>query len=193
MKADYSEVSDEDGIGTIRVAWQRSSDGSAWTNYRQPSEDGLIALGQEEVGYAYRAIVSYVDAYGTPESLVTPQSSMILNTNDPTLGKPVIAGDLRKGSRLLAVTDQLSDRDGIASIRAKWEVSTDGLEWDAAADAGDQGLLLTQGDVGKVVRVNTTVIDRFGNESRVFSEVSAPIENVNSAPAGLVRIIATDS
>ena len=73
IKIDVSGISDEDGVGQFTYQWERSSDAARWTPYQTNSVNpALLRLNQAEVGFAYRAIVSYQDGFGTTETLVTP-------------------------------------------------------------------------------------------------------------------------
>ena len=85
-----------------------------------------MRLNQPEVGFAYRVVVSYVDAWGTKETLVTPATNMVQNIDDPVEGEVMVVGQSKKGQRLQIDTSNLSDDDGIANVRSTWKCQTTG-------------------------------------------------------------------
>ena len=128
LVVDTSSISDEDGIGGFEISWQRSSSQSDWEAF--PSGNGeVLRLQQEHVNYSFRAVVSYVDSHGTREVLYTSPSESIDNLDDPVQGDVTINGMPREGSSLKAISNSLSDEDGIASINISWEKSKDGRNW----------------------------------------------------------------
>ncbi len=115
IKIDVSGISDEDGVGQFSYQWERSADAARWVIYQTNSTNpALLRLNQPEVGYAYRAIVSYTDAFETVETLVTPATNMVQNIDDPVEGGVMVVGQPKKGQRLQIDTTGLSDDDGIA-------------------------------------------------------------------------------
>jgi hypothetical protein len=194
LKIDVSEITDEDGLGTFSYQWERSLDGARWMPYESNSVNpSLLRLDQAEVGYVYRAIVSYVDGFGTQEMLVTPATNMVKNVDDPTVGEVLIVGQPRKGERLEIDTSNVSDDDGIANIRTTWEMSSNGRAWAAIPDVYGSSMTLTQSHVGKLIRVRSVVVDNFGSETTLFSQPTSIVQNVNSKPKGVIRILATGS
>lgn len=193
LQIDASALTDEDGLGLLTYNWERSADGINWAPYQTNNSDpSLLRLNQAQVGYAYRGRVNYVDGYGTNEALVSSSSGVVQNIDDPAVGSVIINGPLFKGSKLSVDTSNISDEDGIASITATWQISNDGLSWQAASDVKNRELSLNKTHVGKVVRARAVIVDNFGNQAEIYSSVSTPVENVNSKPAGVVRIMTAE-
>lgn len=192
LKIDVSGISDEDGVGQFQYQWERSTDGARWTAYETNSANpALLRLNQAEVGYAYRALVSYTDGFSTQEILVTPATNMVKNVDDPVEGEVLVIGQPRKGERLEIDTSALSDDDGIANVRATWEMSDNGRSWSAIPDVYGSSMNLAQTHVGKLIRVRSVVVDTFGSETTLFSQPTSIVQNVNSKPKGVIRILAT--
>jgi len=192
IKIDVSGISDEDGVGQFTYQWERSSDAARWTPYQTNSSNpALLRLNQPEVGFAYRAIVSYVDAFGTTETLVTPATNMVQNVDDPVEGEVMIVGQSKKGQRLQIDTSNLSDDDGIANVRSTWEMSDNGRSWVSIPDVYGNSMTLAQAHVGSLIRVRAVVVDSFGSETTLYSQPTSLIQNVNSKPKGVIRILAT--
>jgi len=193
LQIDSSSVNDEDGLGTINYQWERSIDGLEWTPYPGNAGDpSLLRLSQAEVGYAYRGVISYVDGFGTKESMITTSSNIVRNLDDPTVGGLEMSGSYQKGSVLKVDTSKISDEDGIASINVSWQISNDGRNWRAASDVKNRALKLSSSEVGMVVRASAIVVDNYGSQAIIYGPVSTPIANVNAKPRGMVRIMAAE-
>ena len=192
IKIDVSGISDEDGVGQFTYQWERSSDAARWTPYQTNSVNpALLRLNQAEVGFAYRAIVSYLDGFGTTETLVTPATNMVQNVDDPVEGEVMVVGQSKKGQRLQIDTANLSDDDGIANVRSTWEMSDNGRSWVSIPDVYGNSMTLAQAHVGSLIRVRAVVVDNFGSETTLYSQPTSLVQNVNSKPKGVIRILAT--
>ena len=187
LVVDTSSIADEDGIGGFDISWQRSTTKSSWEAYPQ-AQDEVLRLGQNQVGYSYRAVVSYIDSQGTREVLYTNPSETIDNLDDPVQGEVVIVGKPREGVTLRALSDSLSDEDGIASISISWETSKDGRNWTSVNSLSGPILALNQSLVGSQVRSRVAVVDNFGIETILYSQATRTVENVNNRPSGRIII-----
>ena len=188
LAIDSSRISDEDGLGTLSYIWQRSSERTNWENFPDQFKD-TIRLTQSDVGFSYRAVVSYIDGFGTRETLVTDASEVVANVDNPLEGKVVVRGQSIEGAELTANTSTLSDFDGISSMNLAWETSTDGRTWRELGYAqGNRNLNLVQELVGVRVRARVNVVDNFGVETVAYSDASDVVRNVNDKPAGNILI-----
>ena len=188
LAIDSSRISDEDGLGALSYIWQRSSERTNWENFPDQFKD-TIRLTQSDVGFSYRAVVSYIDGFGTRETLVTDASEVVANVDNPLEGKVVVRGQSIEGSELTANTSTLSDFDGISSMNLAWETSTDGRTWRELDYAqGTRNLNLVQELVGVRVRARVNVVDNFGVETVAYSDASDVVRNVNDKPAGNILI-----
>ena len=185
---DVSRISDEDGLGAFSLIWQRSSKRTNWENF--PDQFGqAIQLSQSDVGFSYRAVVSYIDGFGTRETLVTEASETVANVDNPLIGEVTIRGNEQEGAELVANTSSLTDYDGIASINLNWELSSDGRTWSPIDGSENiRSLQLGQPLVGNLIRAKATVVDNFGAEYVVMSKPTNAIKNVNDKPAGNIFI-----
>jgi hypothetical protein len=187
LVVDASLISDEDGIGSYEIIWQQSKTANNWQLY--PSTDGgVLQLTQKDVGYAFRAVVSYIDSRGTREVLVTSPSEVVINVDDPVDGEAIIVGEPLEGTTLSADTSSIADLDGIASTNLTWESSSDGRNWEAVPVNTPKALPLIQRLVGKQIRIRVSVVDTFGVESILFSKSSLAVRNVNNKPAGKIIV-----
>jgi hypothetical protein len=187
LVVDTSSIADEDGIGGFDITWQRSSSKSSWEAY-PTAQNEVLRLTQSQVGYSYRAVVSYVDSHGTREVLYTSPSETIDNLDDPVQGEVTITGEPKEGITLRALSNSLSDEDGIASISISWEKSKDGRNWIGLNSLSGPVLQLNQSLVGSQVRARVAVVDNFGIETNLYSQATRTIENVNNKPSGRIVI-----
>ena len=187
LVVDTSSIADEDGIGGFDITWQRSSSKSSWEAY-PTAQNEVLRLTQSQVGYSYRAVVSYVDSHGTREVLYTSPSETIDNLDDPLQGEVTITGEPKEGVTLRALSDSLSDEDGIASISISWEKSKDGRNWIGLNSLSGPVLQLNQSLVGSQVRARVAVVDNFGIETNLYSQATRTVENVNNKPSGRIVI-----
>ena len=188
LYVDTSRITDEDGIGEMALIWQRSSQRTNWENVSDQFND-VLQLAQTDVGFSYRAVVSYIDGFGTRETLVTDPSETVANIDNPLQGEVVVRGRIVEGAELTLNTSTLSDFDGIASMASVWEHSTDGRTWETVAGSESQrSLELSQSLVGDRIRARVNVVDNFGVETVVYSQATETVRNVNNKPAGRVMI-----
>ena len=188
LVVDTSGIADEDGIGGFDITWQRSSSKSSWEAYPTGDKNEVLRLTQSQVGYSYRAVVSYVDSHGTREVLYTSPSETIDNLDDPVQGEVIIVGEPKEGITLRALSNSLSDEDGIASISISWETSKDGRNWMGLNSLSGPVLNLNQSLVGSQVRARVAVVDNFGIETNLYSQATRTVENVNNKPSGRIVI-----
>ena len=188
LVVDTSLVADEDGIGNFDIIWQRSSTKTDWQAFPEAIGD-VLRLSQSHVGYSYRAVMSYVDAHGTREILITNPSETVANVDDPVEGEVTIIGEASEGATLQSQSLGLSDEDGIASLSITWEASKDGRSWRAIeSTAQSRTLQLGQALVGKQIRARASVVDSFGVESIIYSQATNTVKNVNNIPQGKIFV-----
>ena len=187
LVVDTSSIADEDGIGGFDITWQRSSSKSSWEAY-PTDQNEVLRLTQSQVGYSYRAVVSYIDSHDTREVLYTSPSETIDNLDDPVQGEVTIIGEPKEGITLRALSNSLSDEDGIASISISWETSKDGRNWIVLSSLSGPILSLNQSLVGSQIRARVAVVDNFGIETNLFSQATRTVENVNNKPSGRIVI-----
>jgi ligand-binding sensor protein len=52
-------------------------------------------------------------------------------------------------------------------------------------------MTLAQAHVGSLIRIRAVVVDNFGSETTLYSQPTSLVQNVNSKPKGVIRILAT--
>ena len=187
LVVDTSNIADEDGIGGFDITWQRSSSKSSWEAY-PAAQSEVLRLTQNQVGFSFRAVVSYIDSHGTREVLYTSPSETIDNLDDPVQGEVTIDGEPKEGATLTALSNSLTDEDGIASISISWEKSKDGRNWIVLNSLSGPALSLNQTLVGSQIRARVAVVDNFGIETNLYSQATRTVENINNKPSGRIII-----
>ena len=188
LSVDLSRITDEDGLGAINIDWERSTTKANWQRLPDKS-NSAVSLNQTDVGYSYRAVINYIDGFGTSETLYTEPTELVANVDNPLTGEIVIRGQAIENNELVASLSSLADYDGIASTAFRWEASTDGRTWDSInLPANSPTILLGQALVGMKIRISANIIDNFGVETKVISAVTEPVRNVNDKPVGTLLI-----
>jgi len=187
LVVDTSTIADEDGIGSYDVIWQRSSTKTEWQAYPEATTE-VLRLGQEHVGFSYRAIITYIDSHNTREVLISNPSETVTNVDDPVEGEVILTGEPLEGAKMVVKTNGVSDEDGIASLSVSWEFSKDGRNWRAVDTSSTSVLTLTQSLVGMQVRAKASVVDTFGVETLIYSQPTNTVKNVNNVPVGKINV-----
>lgn len=181
-----STLTDADGLGPITWQWERQS-GSGWAAIAGAA-DASYALTQADVGFAVRAVASYVDQLGTAEMVPSGPTPLVDNVNDAPSGEVAIAGAAALQGALLTASAALDDPDGMGTVTFAWQRS-DGLGgWTAIAGANAPGYTPVQADVGHTLRALARFTDQQGTAESVASSPTPAIGNVNDPPVGSVTI-----
>ena len=98
--------------------------------------------------------------------------------NAPATGAPAIAGKLRVGETLSALTWGIADEDGLESVSFSYQWLRDDAEM-----AGATGLTYTlaDSDEGKAIRVRVSFTDDGGSDESLTSAATAPVERAGDA------------
>jgi Domain of unknown function (DUF4347)/Domain of unknown function (DUF4082) len=162
-----ADVTDADGLTgvTINYKWQQSADGITWNNIAGATSKTLT-LSQDQVNQRLRATATYTDALGTNENLFSATTAAVANVND--IGKVILKGSATVGHTL---TETVLDADGLngATINYRWQQSINGTSWSNITGATAKSLALTNGLLGRQVRVRTIYTDAFGTRESIFS------------------------
>ncbi|HEY8086014.1 MAG TPA: calcium-binding protein, partial [Methylophilaceae bacterium] len=184
-------LADGDGLGTIAYQWQSSADsGTTWVAISGATAS-TYTLADAQVGKLVRVTATYTDGHGTVESISSTATTAIANVNDAPTGSVTFSGNAVQ-NQLLTASNTLADLDGLGTIAYQWQSSTDsGVTWGAISGATTNTFTLTEGQVGKLVRVTASYTDGHGTPETKASTASAIISNVNDAPTGTVSISGT--
>jgi uncharacterized delta-60 repeat protein len=177
LTADASALADVDGLGQFSYQWQADGediDGATGTT---------LELTQLQVGCMITVIVSYTDAEGNQESVVSESTEWVADVNNVPLGEITLQGTPIEDGTLSVQTDALTDEDGLGEFLYQWQA--DGMDIE---DATESTLVLSQDAVGKAISCIVRYIDRWGNAEELISAPLGPVANVNDAVQGSVSI-----
>ncbi len=182
LTANTSALMDEDGLGAFSYQWQ--ADGTDIMG----ATNSTFTLTQAQVGKTITVEVSYTDAFGTVEPVITSDPTVAVeNVNDLTTGVVTITGTAREDQTLTANTSALADEDGVGSFTYQWQADNVAISGET-----DNTLTLTQAQVGKTITVVVTHTDAQGTvEPVITSDPTVAVENVNDPTTGVVTITGT--
>ena len=172
LTASATGVTDPDGLGTPNYTWQRSTDGSAWTDIAQAST-AIYVLGDADATKQVRVKMSYTDDGGTQETVYSAAST-VANVNDLPTGTVTISGTATQGQTLTAA-HLLADADGMGTVSYQW--SAGGT---AISGATSSTYELTAAQVGKTITVAASYTDVHGATESKASSASAEVAGLSS-------------
>lgn len=184
---DASAIMDDDGMGSVQVQWQISSDGSAWMNLTGAVQQSFTPR-EVHVGQQLRVQISYVDGQGNLESLVSPASTPVQNVNDKPTGAPRLTGEAREEGALVVDTSLIADEDGVGTYSVIWQRSSTKTDWQAYPNAVGEVLQLTQSHVGYSYRAVVSYTDRHGTKEMLLTSPSETVANVDDPVEGEVLL-----
>jgi hypothetical protein len=173
------------GIGnSYTVQWQRSSDGTTWTNIAGATGFSYTIAVTDE-GFAIRALITAVNPDGTA-SRTSAATPTISSAPPVAVNSPVITGAPLRGDTLNSTQGTWT---GIGNAYSdQWQRSTDGgTTWTNITGATADSYTLTTADVGDQVRLLISAVNpdaTVSAPSNVTMAVTAT-PPVNTAPPGI--------
>jgi Domain of unknown function (DUF4347)/RTX calcium-binding nonapeptide repeat (4 copies) len=146
-------------------------------------------LTQAEVGKAITVKASYIDAFGTAESVTSASTTAVTDVTHSPGGAVSIVGTATQGQTLTA-TNTLTDADGLGTLSYQWNTRTGGVDTPILGATGST-LTLTGDQVGNAISVTVSYTDGAGKLESATSGASPAVANLNDAPTGFVTIDGT--
>ncbi|MDB2325062.1 hypothetical protein N9W44_05835 [Alphaproteobacteria bacterium] len=182
---DASSVMDGDGVGSIQVQWQASSNGREWVNLTGEVRQSFTPR-EVHVGMRLRVELSYVDGQGNLETILSPSSSPVQNVNDKPIGSPQLVGLAQEEDALKVDTSMIADQDGLGQYSIIWQRSSTKTEWQAFPEAAGELLQLNQSHVGYSYRAVVSYVDSHGTKEILVTSPSEVVVNVDDPVQGEV-------
>lgn len=187
-------LDDPDGMGTVSYQWQ--ADGIDIDGATEAS----LLLAQEHVGTAISVVASYVDGFGTTETVTSDATATVANVNDEPTAENGELLVLEDAERVLVLADfGFADVDGdsLASVTITAVPTAGSLRLNAGLVAANQSI--TAADIAGGLLVYTPAPDESGDEYASFSfrvndgtvlsagtyAVTIDVAAVNDAPSGV--------
>jgi len=189
ISIDKTPIQDADNFTgytpTYNYSFEVSNDnGTSWTKLTSADatdNNSTYTLTKAEVGKKVRGVVSYLDGYGTNESVASAGSTNVLvPSNTAPTAVQTLTGSSKVGRVLTADKSTIVDPDGLpTSVSYGWEVSANGTTWTklTSADATDNNstYALTAGELGKTVRSVISYTDGYGTNETVRSAATTAV------------------
>lgn len=185
LSVDTSTLSDADGLGTLAFEWQSSttSDGT----FLPFSSASTCTPTSAELGRYLRVRVTYTDARGTPESVVSAAVGPVIVANSSPTGTVIVQGTPRVGLLLEVDASTLVDADGLGTFSYEWHAA-DTADGPFAKLLTTANLIVPGTAEGKFLRVLVTYVDGLGAQETFASAAVGPVAPGNVAPEGVVEI-----
>jgi Ca2+-binding RTX toxin-like protein len=178
LSADLASIADENGLGAFAFQWQSSTDGLAWTDIAGATA-ATFQPGQAQVGLQLRLEVSFTDAIGTPELVLSAPTAAVVDSNVAPSGVLTISDTTpQTGQTLLLNPLGVQDANGFNLLTPRtyqWQSSSDGVSW--ANIAGANGLTFQPGLAlaGLQLRATMTFTDGEGTVETVTTAATSAV------------------
>ncbi len=80
LTADTTNIADDDGLGVFIYQWERSQDGTNWTNISDASNKSYV-LTPADAGSKVRVTLSFIDGKGNSESISSSATDSVISRN----------------------------------------------------------------------------------------------------------------
>ena len=169
LTADTSGIADADGLTNVTFSYQWLADdadigGETASTY---------AVSDDAVGKAISVRATFTDNAGNEESLTSGATAEVTTKpNTPAMGAPTIDGTAQMGETLTALTNGITDADGLTNVSYSYQWLADDAD---IQDATGSTYTLTDDAVGKAISVRVTFTDDRDNEESLTSEATAEV------------------
>lgn len=166
LSPDLTQIIDPNGIDTDSFTY-------VWLRNGKPIAGATAAtlqLTEADVGHQIAVQVSFTDATGATEIVISDQTNAVHNLNDAPQGVPLLTGNLIGGQILRVDLSGLSDADGLGSFSYQW--LRNGVDIDGSTDVQRR---LTRYDVGQEIALRISYTDGHGTQEAVVTAPTAPI------------------
>ena len=162
-------IQDEDGLTNVEYTYQWLADGEEISG----ATASTFIPGQQHVNSALSVEVSFVDDFGSAESLTSTETSAVANVNDAPMGSVSISGSAVVGQELTA-SNNLTDEDGIGEISYEWFLNG------VTTSVTGSSYTVQPADVDGEITVEANYVDTFGEQENIESNfvtgLAEPVE-----------------
>ncbi|KGG08156.1 SBBP repeat-containing protein [Prochlorococcus marinus] len=166
---------DPDGTGTLSYSWQISSDDSTWSVV---GTDSTYEVSGSDEGKSIKAVISYQDAQGFDEAVITSTSAIPILNNG--IAEFSISGNAEVGNTL-SISVDTADPDGTGNLSYSWQTSLDNSIWSVVG--ADSTYTVGAIEEGKSLRAVISYEDDQGFDELVItsSSIVSAIKNDGEA------------
>ena len=188
LTATTTGIVEPDGIDETSFAYEWIADETAIAN----ATSSTYMLTANELNKRITVRVSFNDRAGDSEvltSLATGPVRAVGAQDQPATGTVTVRGMPRLGGTLTAVTDGVSDPDGLSSVRFAFQWLADNV---AISGATGRTHALTGSDLGKRISVRVTFADDGGFSQMITSAQTGPVTSIPATgrpdTSGILRV-----
>ena len=181
LTADTSGIADEDGLDNVSYSYQWTAGGSDIDG----ATGSTYTLTASEQGQTIQVKVSFTDDRDNPETLTSAATGVVAaKPNTPATGVPTIDGTAQVGETLTALTNGITDADGLTNptYSHQWIRSDNGTDANITGQT-DSTYTLVAADVGKTIKVRVSFTDDAENEESLTSAATAAVTAKANNPA----------
>jgi hypothetical protein len=168
-------ITDGNGIGPFHYTWK--ADGVV-----VGADSSTYVLTANEAGKTLTATVTFTDAVGYQETIVSAATGVAKLANVHPTGAVVITGLVAVDSTVTADTSGLADINGLRTFTYEWKANN------VVIGTNSPTYLLTSAELGKTLTVKVTYTDGDSYPETVTSAASVPVNVANTLPVGTVTI-----
>ena len=185
LTADVSGVNDEDGLTSVSYSYQWVANDETTDTDIQDAMDSTYTLTDDDAGKTITVRVSFTDDADNEETLTSAATGVVAaKPNSPATGAPTIDGTAQVGETLTALTNGITDEDGLDDVSYSYQwVSNDGTTDRDIQDATDSTYTLTDDDAGKTIEVRVSFTDDADHEETLTSAATAAVAAKPNSPA----------
>ena len=177
LTADMSGIDDVDGLSNAVFNYQWMSTSGDSDVHIADATDSTYAVSDDDVGNTIKVRVIFIDDAGHEEWLTSaPTPTVVRRPNSRATGAPTIDGTAQSGETLTAVISSIDDFDGFdsAAFNYQW-LANDGNSDTVIEDATDSSYELSDGDIGKTIKVRVSFTDGRNYDESLTSEPTAVV------------------
>ena len=195
LTAGTAGIADADGLDDAIFSYQwRANDGTTDMDI-EDAEDSTYSVSDDDVGKVINVRVSFTDDAGAEETLTSAATGVVAaKPNAPATGAPTIDGTAQVGETLTALTNGITDEDGLTNV----SYSHQWIRNDGTNDAGIGGqtgstYTLTDEDAGKTIKVRVSFTDAAGNAETRTSEATDTVAATKPGVPGHLNVFPHDT
>ena len=187
-------ITDSDGLTNVSYSYQWiRSDGNTDTDIAEET-DSTYTLVPADEGKTIKVRVSFTDDADNAETLTSAATRVVeAKPNSPASGAPTIDGTAQVGETLTALTNGITDSDGLTNVSYsyQWIRSDNGTDADMAGQT-DSTYALVAADQGKTIKVRVSFTDDADHEEALTGNATTAVAAApNRQATGLPTITGT--
>ena len=191
LTADVSGVNDEDGLTSVSYSYQWVSNDGTTDRDIQDATDSTYTLTDDDAGKTIEVRVSFTDDADHEETLTSAATAAVAaKPNSPATGAPTIDGTVQVGETLTALTNGITDEDGLTNVSYTYQWIANDADIEGATNST---YTLADSDEGKAIQVRVSFTDDGGNEETLTSADTDTVAATKPGVPGHLNVFPHDA